>query len=179
MDTLFHFVFSIMAGMAVFRGKHKLPAVVTLAFLLVLLDADHFFGMSTRGTFHNIFIVFVVPLVAFYIFYLYEDKKSIKLQTYALTLMVMLAGHVAADMFYGGGVMLFYPFSTTSVTAPNFLLLATNRFYAPIISRDGVALAVYSIVLMFAFFIEDFIYFFEKKHQKIKSAIASTRKDIF
>lgn len=179
MDTLFHFVFSVMAGMAVFKGKHKIPAVLTLAFLSVLVDVDHFFGMSARGTFHNVFIVIGVPLTAFFLFYFYEDKKSIKLQTYALTLMVMLAGHVAADMFYNGEVRLLYPFSSEAFTVPSTLVLATDRFYSPIISRDGISLAVYSIILMLVFFVEDLIYFFEDKHEKLRRAISDAKKDLF
>ena len=179
MDTLFHFVFSVMAGMAVFREKHRIPAVLTLAFLSVLVDLDHFFGMSARGTFHNIFIVIGIPVTAFVMFYFYERKKSIKLQTYALTLMVMLAGHVAADTFYGGEVKLLYPLSSQEFVSPSTLVLATDQFYSPIISRDGMSLTVYSIILMLVFFVDDFIYFFENKHQKIKKALESVKNDLF
>ncbi|MCK5334342.1 MAG: metal-dependent hydrolase [Candidatus Aenigmarchaeota archaeon] len=179
MDTLFHFIFSFIAGMAVFRGKHKVSVIATIALLSILVDIDHFFGLSARGTFHNVFIVFLVPLVAFITAYFYEKKKSIKLQTYALLLMVMLLGHVTADTFYGGGVMLLYPLSETSFEAPGFLVTITDTFHSPIVSRDGVALAIYAIILLLAVFVEDFIYFFEKKNQKIRDAIKSAKDDLF
>lgn len=178
MDMLFHFVFSVIVGMAVFRGKHKLSAVASLAFISIFIDADHFLGMTARGTFHNVFFVFLVPFMAFLVFYRYENRKSIKLQTYALLLMVMLAGHITADMFYGGGVKLLYLISDASFSAPDLSLFVSSQ-YSPFISRDGIALSIYALILLSAFFIEDFIYFFEEKHEKLRKAIKNAREDLF
>lgn len=176
MDTLFHFFFSLMAGMAVFRGERKHKPIILLALLSVLIDMDHFFGMDARGTFHNIFIILLIPLIAFFTFYTYEGKKSIRLQTCALILLVMLTGHVTADMFYGGEVKLFYPFSSEDFPVPKFEILTANQFYSPLISRDGIALAIYFIIMLLAFFVEDLLYLRNRQRifrerQNLKKAI--------
>ncbi len=196
MDSLFHFVFSIIAGMAIgIHQKHKLNALFVLAFSAVIIDVDHLFGMEARGTLHNIFIVAILPLAAFLFFFHYENKffnkskrKSIKLQTYSLLLFVMLAGHVAADLFYEGEVKLLYPFSTDTYKAPNFTTTIDNLFpqfsyltpysWAKIISTDGIALLAYAIIIMFGAFTEDFIYFFEKKHESFRRSLKNVISDM-
>jgi len=180
MDTLFHFIFSIIVGLAIgMHRKHKISILVMLAFLSILVDVDHFLGLSSRGTFHNVFFVFFVPILLFFIFYAYEERKSIKLQTYSLILLVMLTGHLVSDMLHGSAVKLFYPFSNTLYTFPQYTILATSDFFSPIVSGDGLMLLVYSLILLSAVFVEDFIYHFEKKHESVKKALSGVRKDLF
>ncbi|MEA3229371.1 MAG: metal-dependent hydrolase [archaeon] len=175
MDTLFHFTFSIIVGLALgIHKKHKLKTLIAIAFLSILVDIDHFMGIASRGAFHNIFFVFFIPLGLFFIAYIYENRKSIKYQTYSLLLLVMLTGHLVSDWLYGGTVKLFYPFSTAIYSFPKYTLEATSQFYSPIISGDGIMLTVYALVLLSAVFIEDFIYFFETKHEQIKKALKDT-----
>ena len=179
MDTLFHFIFSIIVGLAIgIHRKHRISVLVALAFLSILVDVDHFFGLGSRGTFHNVFFVFFVPLTLFFVFYVYEDRKSIKLQTYSLILLVMLTGHLVSDMLYGGVVKLFYPFSGVSYSFPEYAILATSEFYSPIVSSDGLILLAYSLILFSAVFIEGFIYHFEKKHESVKKAFSGTAEDL-
>ncbi len=196
MDSLFHFIFSIIAGMAIgIHQKHKLNALFVLAFSAVIIDIDHIFGMEARGTLHNIFVVVFLPLAAFLFFFRYENRlfnksrrKSIKLQTYSLLLFVMLAGHVAADTFYEGEVKFFYPLSAKAVKAPNFAMTIDNLFpqlsyltpypWAKIISTDGIALLVYAVIIMFGAFAEDFIYFFEKKHESFRRSLKDAIADL-
>ncbi|MBU4246316.1 MAG: hypothetical protein KKE71_04675, partial [Nanoarchaeota archaeon] len=121
-------------------------------------------------------IVVLIPLIAFFTFHKYEGKTSIRLQTYALILLVMLTGHVTADMFYGGEVKLFYPFSSEVVLIPKFELLATNAFYSPLISRDGIALAIYSMIMLSAFFVEDVLYL--RNRRRIVKARYTLKKAI-
>ena len=178
MDTLYHFVFSIIVGLAIgLHIKHKFRIVAALAFLSVLVDVDHFLGLSARGTFHNIFFMFFIPVVLFLIFYAYEEKKSIKFQSYSLILLVMLMGHLVSDIMYGGGVKLFYPFSDVMYSAPAYTVLVTSGFYSPVISGDGIILLVYALILFSAVFAEDFIYFFEKKHEGVKKSLKSVWAD--
>ena len=179
MDTLYHFVFSIIVGLAIgVHIKHKFRILVALAFLSVLVDVDHFFGLSARGTFHNIFFMFFIPGILFLIFYVHEDKKSIKLQSYSLILLVMLMGHMVSDMMYGGSVMLFYPFSQAMYGVPTYEVLATSGFYSPIVTGNGLVLMTYTLILLSVVFLEDFIYFFEKRHKSMKKALRSVRQNL-
>ncbi|NOQ38242.1 hypothetical protein GQ472_05115 [archaeon] len=179
MDTLFHFIFSIIVGLAIgIHRKHRISVLVMLAFLSILVDIDHFLGLSSRGTFHNVFFVFFVPLTLFLVFYVYEERKSIKFQTYSLILLVMLTGHLVSDMLRGGVVKLFYPFSSVSYSFPEYTVVATSDFFSPVVSSDGLILLVYSFILFSAVFIEDFIYHFEKKHESFKKALSGVVKDL-
>ena len=179
MDTLFHFIFSIIVGLSInTRITHKLRTLIAIAFLSILVDIDHFMGAGSRGTFHNIFFVLFLPFLMLLIFYVYENKKSIKLQTYSLLLLVMLTGHVVGDMMVGGTVKLLYPFSNTMYAFPQHTILATSEFYSPVVSGDGLMLLVYSAILLSATFIEDFIYFFEKKHEQVKTALMNAKTDL-
>ena len=193
MDSLFHFVFSIIAGLAIIpRQKHKLNIVFMLAFSAVVIDIDHFFGFSARGTLHNIFITLFFPVALFLFFFHYENrwfnkskKKSIKLQTYSLLLLVMLTGHIVADTFYHGGVKYFYPLSGKNYEMPSFelsvekfvpqLSALTDYPWANVITRDGIALSLYAIIIFLGLFAEGFIYFFEQKHERFRKAL----KDVF
>ena len=178
MDTLFHFTFSIIVGLAIgIHVKHKFRVLVALAFLSILVDVDHFMGIGSRGTFHNVFFVFLIPLMLFVISYVYEERKSIKYQTYSLILLVMLTGHLVGDMLYGSAVKLFYPFSNTLYTFPEYTILATTEFYSPIVSADGLMLLVYSLILCSAIFVEDVIYLFEKKHKTLRNAFRDVQEE--
>ena len=151
--------------------------------------------MEARGTLHNIFVVALLPLAVFLFFFHYENKffnkskrKSIKLQTYSLLLLVMLVGHVAADTFYEGEVKFFYPLSMKTIKAPNFTAAIDSLFpqfsylmpypWAKIISTDGIALLVYAVIIMFGAFAEDFIYFFEKKHESFRRSLKDVIADL-
>lgn len=180
MDSLFHFIFALIGGLALnLHRKHKIELIVGLAFLSILIDADHFWGLIARGTFHNLFFVIGVPFVLFLAFYAYEKKKSsIKLQTAALLLMVMLFSHVIADTFIEGKVLFFYPLSDTGYGMLNYQIQFLESIHPAIINVEGIALAVYFVILMSALFIEDFIYFFEKQHMKLKAAFKKTSEDL-
>lgn len=179
MDTLYHFIFSIIVGLAVgIHIKHRFRVLAGLAFVSVLVDIDHFLGLSSRGTFHNIFIMFLIPIILFFVAYAYENKESIKYQTYSLILLVMLMGHLVSDIMYGGAVKLFYPLSDTLYRAPEAVLLATTEFYSPIISGDGIILLIYGIILLSAVFVEDFIYIFEQKHKSMKKTLKEIRNKV-
>ncbi len=181
MDSLFHFVFSIIVGLSLnIRRKHKLRVIVSAALLVVLIDIDHFFGMTARGTFHNIFFVSAIPLILFYIGYMYEKPyHSIKLQTYSLLLGLMLIAHVICDMFIDGSVKLLYPFNMTDFTMPDIWILATPDFFSPIVSPTGIALGIILLFIMIAFYVEEFIYNLEKNKEKLSIAVRDTNEDVF
>ncbi len=198
MDSLFHFVFSVIAGLAInIHQKHKLNVLIGIALLAVAIDADHFFGLEARGTLHNVFVTFFLPIALFLFFYKYENSlfakgyhrtKSIKYQTYALLLLVMLMGHVVGDLFYEGGVKFLYPFSNEQFSIPPIrmtveqvippLTTFTPYPWGNIVSRDGIALSLYAMILFSAAFIEDFIFFFERKHESIRKSVRDSVQDL-
>ena len=181
MDTLFHFIFSIIVGMALApKIKHKIELVALAAFLSILIDIDHFLGFLTRGTFHNIFVFLFLPFLLFLIAFIYERKKgAIILQTFFLLLLVMLSGHVVSDTFTEGKVALFYPFSTKEIGMISEGSRLLDSLHPAIIHKEGIGLAFYFLILAGAAFIEDFIYFFEKQHEKVSKALKDTFSDFF
>ncbi len=186
MDTLFHFVFSVLAALALgLHQKHRLLFVFWAAFFSILIDVDHLFLLFNPSLFpvhrplHNIFVIIFLPLALFLIaFYIERKKGTTILQSFFLVLMVLLVGHVIADMFFDS-VELLYPISTVRFGFPNIEVLIPSQFYLPLISRQGIALAVYGLFICLALFVEDFIYFFEKKHEQAKNALRDTFKDLF
>lgn len=172
MDSLFHFVFAFIAGMAVnTKLDHRPFWVALVALSAVLIDVDHLIFAYTR-TFHSLVFVVGVPALLFYAAYHREkESDSITYQSLAILLFVMLVGHVIADMFDGGTLRLFYPFLSAEFTVPasvelNFL--KANWFVS---TRDGAAIAVYGAVIGLAYYAEEFIYFFEERHESAANAL--------
>ena len=186
MDSLFHFIFAFIVGLALgLHIKHKLTFVFFVALLATLIDVDHLFLLFNPAMFpvneplHNIFVIALLPFVLFLIAFYFERKKgSIYFQSFFLILMVLLIGHVVADMFYRP-IALLYPLSTMQFAFPDFELLLPSEFYLPLISKQGLALAAYALVVLAGVFVGDFIYFFEKKHERAKQALKDTFKDLF
>ena len=160
--------------------KHKIEVVAFAAFLSILVDVDHFLGFVTRGTFHNIFVVLLIPFLFFMAAYLYEKPKGkIVLQSFFLLLMVMLSAHVVADTFTEGKVMLFYPFSSAEIGMVSWESQFLEGLHPAIVNKEGIGLAFYFLILAAATFIEDFIYLFEKQHEKFSKALRDTWNDFF
>lgn len=171
MDTLFHFVFAFIAGMAVnVKLDHRPMMVAGVALSAVLIDIDHLFFAYPRAL-HSLFVTALVPLLLFYAAYRYENgTDSIRYQSLSLLLFVMLIGHVVADLFNGGAIKLFYPLSTATFTAPSW----TVTVFAPqweLVSPDGVALAIYGGIIALAYYAEEFIFLVEKKQEAFGKAL--------
>src|SRR6266550_4529535 len=163
MDTLFHFVFPLIALMAArVKIKHEIPVAFGLAFSAAALDIDHFFGMVPRGTFHNVFVVILLP-ISLFILSLKFEKGATYYKNITLTLLLFLCSHPIADMFEPGGVKFFYPFSNDyndlsalSLTIP--LSPGTNGY---LISTGGVGLTIYFLMIFGVIFIDDFLEIFK------------------
>lgn len=120
MDTLFHFIFPLIAMMAArIKVKHSIRVSIILAAAAALIDVDHFFGLVARGTFHNIFVTVLFPIVLFLIFFKKKNKHYMHL---SLILLLFLVSHPILDMFTEGGVELFYPFSNQMYDLSKFSL---------------------------------------------------------
>ncbi|MBW2977512.1 metal-dependent hydrolase [Candidatus Woesearchaeota archaeon] len=175
MDSLFHFIFSITGGAASgIHTKHNVLTLLSLGFLATIIDIDHFFG-TPRGTLHNLFLAAVIPLIFFLIFFM---KKKRFYQNICLLIMIFLVGHVVADLFEQGGVMVFYPLSEKIYKIPGSWELGVGEYPAGLISTDGIAITLYFLIIMTAAFVDDFTYFLEVKHEKPRKAFARTIKKI-
>ncbi len=186
MDSLFHFVFSVIAALALdLHKRHKLWFVLAAASFAVLIDFDHFLYIDALNPkpFHNVFVTIGVPLLFFYAAYKTERNhkfKSTEMQQFFLVVIAMLVGHLVADMFYSADyrVQLFYPLSHASYSFADLDLPTPMERY-DFITSQGVALLFYSIVLFSILFAEDFIKWHEEKHEGIKKSINDVVRDFF
>ena len=184
MDTLFHFVFAILAGLAFgLHRKHRLSLIIFTGFCSILIDLDHFLvplGYATQyRSFHNIFIIFVIPCILFLIFhYLERNRASDKFQIFFLLLMVMLIGHVIADMFYSS-VQILYPLSDRAFSLPDVTIQATDKFSSPVVAPQGIGIAIYGITIFIGTFIHDILYHQKHNHVNLETALRSAIKDWF
>lgn len=177
MDPLWHLVFAILAAMAVgLHKKHGMRDIVLLAFIAMLIDVDHLFFAYPRAL-HNIFITVALPLSLFYVAFHYEKRTgSIKFQSYALIMFIILVSHVISDMFYGNSIAFLYPLSTAAVSLPQ---ISYSLFGYKLISPEGIALTVFVLIVALVYFVEDFIFWFEKKHKSRKAAIRRVEEEFF
>lgn len=171
MDPLFHFVFAFIAGMAVnVRLRHRVAWVIGAAFSAVLIDVDHFLFTYPRA-FHTVFVTVLLPALLFYAAYRYERKEdSIRLQSLVLLVFVMLNGHLVADLLNEGSIRLFYPVSQAAFSVPTDLTVMLNEQWL-LVSPDGVALTLYGVIIGLAYFAEEFVYFFERQHEGLETAV--------
>ena len=175
MDALFHFLFAIIAGMAIgLHKKHGLLDIIVISFVVnILIDIDHFIFDYPRAL-HNIFVVFFLPLILFIIFHFVERGKSIKLRSYILIAFVMLAGHILTDLLTGE-IRLFYPLSNFALNAPSFILNISKTQYMPLIAKEGIVLLIYMIIIFPAYYIERLLYSIDRKRTGLKVKSPSGR----
>lgn len=185
MDTLFHFVFPIIAALAArVHIKHPVRSIFTAAFLSVLLDVDHIIGLE-RATLHNIFLTLFIPLILLYLSFHLKWSKYTK--GFFFLLLLFLSSHVFLDLFSspamgngigiieGQGVALFYPLSTTKY-AIEFNVYVPLRSYPNsiegyLVSSLGFGILLYfAIILVPCLFIDDIIEIAERKHEKFMKA---------
>jgi hypothetical protein len=75
----------------------------------VLPDLDHLFGGEGVGTFHNLIVLFAVPLALFMFVFMIErsrDPCSSAYQRFFLAVVVVLTSHLFLDIVSGSTVML-------------------------------------------------------------------------
>ena len=162
MDTLFHFVFPFFALMiARIKFKHRLPVAFMLAASTALLDVDHFFGLVSRGTLHNIFVTILFPISLFALAFLFE-KKGTYMKNISLTLLLFWASHPIADLFTGAApVKLLYPLSNQEFWLNNIKILSPiamhDGFVPSIVDSGGIGLSIFFLMILSAIFVEDFV----------------------
>ncbi len=187
MDSLFHFVFPIIAALAArINIKHPIRTIFITAFLTVLIDFDHFFGLE-RATFHNIFITILIPIAL--VLLSLNLKSKYYLKGFSFLLLIFLSSHLFLDLFSfpafgnyigiteGEGVALFYPVINTYYSINFNVKIPLKTIFLPyiieghLISSLGFGILVYSILILVpCLFLDDIIEIAEGKHEKIIKA---------
>jgi len=174
MDSLFHFIFPIIAALAAkVHIKHPVRNILIAAFLAVAVDIDHLIGIP-RVTTTNIFILVLIPIL--FMFYAFSKKKSYNLKGLSVLIFIFLSSHLFLDIFTGG-VGLFYPLTET-IYALNFDIpfawsnIAGVGYEGLIVSSLGVGISLYFILIILpCMFLDDIIVTMEKKHESFWKAV--------
>jgi len=187
MDTLFHFIFPIIAALAArLNIKHPIRSILGAAFLALLIDLDHFIGIE-RATFHNILITILIPLILLFLSFHLKLNRYVK--GFFFLLLILLSSHVFLDLFSfsafgnsigiieGKGVALFYPLINThysinfnvKIPLKNSFPLYTIEGY--LISSLGFGMLLYFIIILIpCLFLDNIIEIAEIKHEKFRKA---------
>jgi hypothetical protein len=196
MDSLFHFVFPIIAALAArLNVKHPIKSILGAAVLTVLIDLDHFIGLE-RASLHNVFITILLPLILLYFAFHFKMNRYIK--GFFLLLLIFLSSHLFLDLFSynvfgsgigineGSGVALFYPLSNTLYSADFNIRIPLKISYPPyaiegyVISSLGFGILLYFIIIILpCLFLDDIIEIAEKKKLNLGRASEWFFKKLF
>jgi len=184
MDSLFHFVFPIIAVLAArVNTKHIIKTTLAAASLAVLLDLDHFIGIE-RATLHNVFITILLPLLLLYLAFHFRLNRYVK--GFFFLLLIFFSSHLFLDLFSsdfgsvigiakGSGIYLFYPFSMTAYSV-NFNIEISKGYIA---SSLGLGILLYFIIIVVpCLFFEDIIAIAERKHEKFRKAASEFFRNV-
>ena len=179
MDTLFHFLFTLIALYAAkVHIRHHHLAPIVFAFIAMLPDADHFFGMVPRGTLHNMFVTVLFPLLLIFLAFRFEKYRTIWKKA-AILLFLVLTGHVVLDFFTGNSVLFFYPVSNQPVNLNHFAYWVTigGQQY-PVVSPDSAGVLIYSFILAGAFFLDELIDIQDRTHRGFRYALGRLAEQV-
>lgn len=109
MSPLAHFTISIMIGFALeIKYSRKYMFIMALGLIGILPDIDHFFPTSNGvGLFHNLTVLFTLPLVILLVLFLMRDlsnKNVSGCQRFVISATVVFLGHILLDLNAGGAV---------------------------------------------------------------------------
>ncbi len=174
MDSLFHFIFPIIAALAArVHIKHPVKNILIAAFLAVAVDIDHLIGIP-RATTTNIFVLVLIPLL--FMVYAFSKKKSYNLKGLSVLILIFLSSHLFLDIF-SGGVALFYPLSNVFYAIDfNIPLVWTNYagvgYEGLIVSSLGVGISLFfAIIVLPCMYLDRIIVIMEKKHESFWKAV--------
>ena len=94
--------------------NYGLLRVSILAFFSLFIDLSHVIGIL--GLFHNVFVL--AFLILLYLWFSWNNSENSK--NYLLIFLVMVAGHFIADMIFGIGIPLLFPFSNSYYLIPQY-----------------------------------------------------------
>jgi|GEM_PF-1138625 len=157
MDVLFHFVMSFAGGYVLLKGIRSgryfgWGKLFLLSFLVGMIDLEHLTNHTPENVLtHSLIFMLGLPLLLFLAFRFADsrisksgekDERFKGLQAYSLVAMVMLIGHLLADMISGiYGIPLLYPLSTRLFLLPYSWNIAYSGSY--VIANEGIAVALY------------------------------------
>lgn len=178
MDTLFHFLFPIIAALAArIHVKQKLQGIIILVILTILLDADHFIGLE-RATFHNIFLTILIPILL--IILSFELKGKYHVKGFYVILLVFLSSHAILDIFTEPGVALLYPFSNEYYRIEFSIPVAIpsqSTSTGFLVSSGGVGLLIYTLLILLpCLFLDEIIEIMERRHESFRKAFKDLTK---
>lgn len=131
--VLTHVLVGVAVGLAADVDARLLPAVAVLA---EAIDVDHVFWvldlaqpvwLTSRGTFHNLFVASVIPALAGALALAHptlRERIAAPLRRFVAAAPAVLVSHLAFDMVHvhtgeaTGGVAAFYPFTMDRFTFP-------------------------------------------------------------
>ena len=164
MQPALHFILSLVAGLGI--GLHledkakKYFMIFLMAIITTSVDLDHLlplYSESNIKVLHNIFIFIFLPVGLLLFFLVYErgSGSSVK-QRFSLMLCVMFSGHMFSDVIAGGGVALFYPFSTQTLTVGDIGITIDSLIIS--LSADQVLFMIWGATILCANLAETFTY---------------------
>ena len=115
MTPIIHLITSLVIGYLVKPSGRKYTVIVwVVAVCSSMIDIDHLFLI---GAFHNIWILFSIPLFLYGVAYFYESISrpwTVTLRFIALLLFLDNLGHLVLDTIDCTPLILFFPFDDTS-----------------------------------------------------------------
>lgn len=179
MDTLFHFLFLIIAALATrIHVKHGIATVFVLGLITALMDVDHLILGFERTLFHNVFITIFFPAVLIVIAFLL--RTSFYFKGFSVMLLLFLSSHLFLDVFTSPGVAIFYPLSDKyHVIDFSISIPIASRFVSEgyIISSAGIGLLLFTIIILLpCLFLDEIIEIMERKHENFRKAIRDLMK---
>ncbi len=174
MDSLFHFMFPIIAALAArVHLKHPMRNILIAAILSVLVDIDHVIGIP-RGSLHNAFVLILIPLL--FVIYTFSKRKFYQQKGLAILILIFLSSHLFLDVF-DGGVMAFYPLSMHNYSIAfnipiSYSSIGGAGYEGLIASSFGIGIALYFLMIILpCLFLDDIIEVMERKHEGFRRAI--------
>ena len=167
-DSLFHALFPVISALAArVHLKHPIRNIFIAGLLTVLIDLDHlsFLGPS-RGLLHNMFVTTVIPYILVILTFYF--RRSYQEKGFAILLAIFLPSHTFLDLAFGGGAMLFYPFSQT-IYYLNFNFMTSE---GALVSAAGLALLFYFVsIIAPLYFLDKLIEKTNKQHETFRKAL--------
>jgi membrane-associated HD superfamily phosphohydrolase len=112
---------------------------------------------SNIAVFHNIFIFIILPATIFWMFFIYEQRKTKSLgQRVSLLLCVSFIGHMFLDCIQGGTLAFFFPVSSGFSTISNIGITTDSAVFS--ITSDQMILILWGVIIFGANILETLIY---------------------
>lgn len=178
-----HFLLSIVACLGV--GLHlknkfrKYLLIIFVALVTTSIDLDHFLPIyqeSGIAIFHNIFVFIILPATVFWVFFLYEEKKTTSLgQRVSLLFCVCFMGHMFLDCVLGGTLPFFFPVNSGLCTISNVGITMDPAVFS--LTSDQMILIIWGVIIFGANILETMIYNDIEKNEYMNHTSSDKKAD--